>query len=106
MHRRLLDKIKKACLENLCEVIHQKVIANDGRMPYGYMGTFLEENKRSFDWLTRDIINSAYTRFKKRRSEFHSDREQPTIIEIHLDDQTSAFNSTSLSDLSGSQQHY
>ena len=78
---------------------------NNGKMSYGYMGTFLEENKRSFDCLTRDIINSAYTRFKKRRSEFHSDREQPTIIEIHLDDQTSAFNSTSLSDLSESQQH-
>ena len=76
-------------------------------MPYGYMSTFLEENKRSFDWLTRDIVNSAYTRFKKRRLEFHSDCKQPTISEIQLDTQTSAFsNSTSLSDLSESQQHH
>ena len=61
------------------------MIANNGRMPYGYMSTFLEENKRSFDWLTRDIVNSAYTRFKKRRLELHSDRKQPTISEIQLE---------------------
>ena len=59
--QKVVRQNKKACLENLCEVIHHKVISNDGRMPYGYMGTFLEENKRSFDWLTRDIINSAYS---------------------------------------------
>ena len=101
--QKVVRQNKKACLANLCEVIHRKVTANNGRMPYGYMGTFLEENRKSFDWLTRDIINSAYTRFKKRRSEFHSDREQPTISEIHLDEKTSAFNSTSLSDLSTSE---
>ena len=76
-------------------------------MLYGYMSTFLEDNQKSFDWITRDIINSAYTRFKKRRLEIHSDREQPTIREIHLDAETGAFfNSTSLLDLSESQQYH
>ena len=105
--QKVVRQNKKACLANLCEVIHQNVTANNGRMPYGYMSTFLEENKRSSDWLTRDIVNSAYTRYKKRRLELHSDRKQPTISEIQLDTQTSAFsNSTSLSDLSESQQHH
>ena len=102
--QKVVRQNKKACLANLCEVIHKKVTANNGRMPYGYMATFLEENQKTFDWITRDIINSAYTRFKKRRLEKHSDREQPTISEIHLDAETG--NSTSLSDLSESQQNH
>ena len=36
-------------------------------MPHhGYMSTILEENKNAFDWLTRDIVNSAYCCFKRR----------------------------------------
>lgn len=59
--QKVVSQNEKACLTKLCEVIHQKVKLNNGRMPCGYMGTFLKENKRSFDWLTPDIIYSAYT---------------------------------------------
>ena len=50
---------KKACLDNLCNLIHEKVLSNNGRMPYGFMNTLMEENKKSFNWLNREIVNSA-----------------------------------------------
>ncbi len=31
------------------------------------MSSFLWENRRTFDWISRDIVNSAYTQFKKGR---------------------------------------
>ena len=99
--KRLLKKNKKAVLENLCQCIHERVKGNGGRMPHGYMNTLLEENKSAFDWLTRDIVNSSYCRFKRRMAN-HSD--QKPVSEIHLDRETSTVVCSTLSDLSGSQQ--
>ncbi len=65
-------------------------------MPHGYMKTILDENKSSFEWSNRDIVNSAYTRFKKRLKD-HS--EQQPVKNIHLVDQQIF---TSVSDLSES----
>ena len=58
--QKIVKQNKKACLDNLCDLIHKKVLYNNGRMPYGFMKSLLEENKKSFNWLNRDIINSAY----------------------------------------------
>ena len=102
--QKVVRKNKRACLINLCEMIHKKVMSNNGRMPYGYMTTFLEENKKSFDWLTRDIVNSAYTRFKKGRLEKSSVPGKPTINMIHIDHPMNAGNSSQISDLSDSLQ--
>ena len=101
--KKLVWQNKKACLQNLCEIIHKKEMSNNGRMPYGYMSTLLKENRKSFDWLTQDTVNSAYARFKKRELEKSSVREQPTINVIHIDQLTKAGNSSRISDLSDSQ---
>ena len=98
--KRLLRENKRAVLENLCKCIHSRVQQNNGRMPHGYMKTLLEENKNDFNWLTRDIVNSAYCRYKKRLK-LHSEHQQP-VDEIRLIDQQKL--STSMSDLSESQQ--
>ena len=98
--KRLLRENKRAVLDNLCKCIHSRVQKNNGRMPHGYMNTLLEENKSDFNWLTRDIINSSYTRYKKRLKQ-HSEHQQP-VDEISLIDQQKL--STSMSDLSESQQ--
>ena len=94
--KRLVRENKKSVLENLCRNIHEQVKNNNGRMPYGYMRTILHENKSLFEWLTRDVVNSAYTRFKRRLRD-HSEK-QP-VKEIHLVDQQI---SSSVSDLSES----
>ena len=60
------------------------------------MNTILDENKSSFEWFTKDVVNSTYTCFKKRPKD-HS--EQQPVSEILLVDQQI---STSVSDLSES----
>ena len=95
--KRLLRENKRAVLDNLCKCIHSRVEKNNGRMPHGYMKTILDENKTSFEWLTRDIVNSAYTCFEKRLKDHHS--EQQPVKEIHLVDQQIF---TSVSDLNES----
>ena len=85
-------------------MIHKKVRSNNGRMPYGYMTTFLEENKKSFDWLTRYIVNSSYTCVKKGRLEKSSVQRKATINVIHIDQPMDAGNSSQISDLSESLQ--
>ena len=100
--KRLARKNKRLVLDNICQCIHEEVKSNNGRMPHGYMRTILEENKSAFEWLTRDIVNSAYCRFKRRVvASNHSDK-QP-VCEIHLDHMQK---SSSMSDLSESQQNH
>ena len=103
--QRFVKENKKACLLNLCEQIHKKVQDNNGRMPHKFMKTLVEENKKSFNWLTRDMINSSYTRFKKRkRMDEMPGKEQPAIFKIRIEKQDSdksksTLHSTSISDL-------
>ena len=61
----------------------------------------LEENEKNIHWLTRDIVNSAYTRFKKTKSlEITAEAKQPTINQVHIDQHTTEASSNSISDLS------
>ena len=38
---------------------------NNGKLPYGHMQSYVKEDRRLYDWVTRDALNSAYTRYKK-----------------------------------------
>ena len=53
--QKLANANKKSCLANLCEIIHNKVLSNNGRIPYGYMSTLIKKNQNDFEWLTRDM---------------------------------------------------
>ena len=75
-----------------------------GKMSYGYVSTLLEENRKCFDWLTRDIVNSVYIWTKKRRSEKSPVRDQLTINVIFIDQPTNGGNSYQISVLSDYQQ--
>ena len=57
--------VKKATLNEMSKAIHQTALENDGKLPYGFMLSFVEENKKSCSWVTRDSLNSTYTRYKK-----------------------------------------
>jgi len=50
---------KKACLANLCEVIHKKVTANNARMPYGYMATFLTKADALLSSANKDVTKMS-----------------------------------------------
>ncbi len=81
--------------------MYSRVKNNNGRMPHSYINTLLEKNRSDFNWLTRNIVNSAYSCYKKRLKR-HSEYLQP-IDEIQLIDQQKVL--TSMSDLSKSQQN-
>jgi len=94
--QQLVRKNKKACLLNLCETIHKRVEENNGRMPHKFMKTLVEENQKSFDWLSRDMINSAYTRYKKRkRMKENTQKDQPTIFHIQIENNNTGTSTTS-----------
>ena len=91
--------IRRAAIDTYWKSIHEAAKNNNGKLPYGYMLKFVKENRKISPWITRDIINSAYSRFKKRLLDGpHSDKPE----EIEVTDRCMSVH-TSLSDLSGSQ---
>ena len=94
---------KKAAIQILCECVHEDAVANDGKLPHGYMKAFVEHQKKTWSWMTRDLMNAAYRRFKERLKEEESvaqegsERKPPEQVTTTLQ----AVNSSSMSDLSG-----
>ena len=60
-------KIRKAAIETYCKSIHEASQSNkSGRLPYGFMMKFVQENKKYSSWLTQAMMNSAWKRYKKQ----------------------------------------
>ena len=51
---------RKAEIKISCECIHEDAVANDGKLPHGYMKAFVEHNKKIWSWMNRDTMNAAY----------------------------------------------
>ena len=99
--QKLVRGNKKACLSNLYKIIYNKVSSNGDKMPSRYMSTLIKENQKDFVWLTRGMVKSVYTRYKKRRRlEENSEKEQPTILQTQIDDEKNSSLRTPMSDLS------
>jgi len=58
---------KKAAIQTLCQCIHQVEIENGGKLPYGYMKSFVKENRKTWEWMSRDTMVSAYLRYKAKQ---------------------------------------
>lgn len=43
---------KKGAIQTLCECVHEDALANDGKLPHGYMKSFVEHNKQTWSWMT------------------------------------------------------
>ena len=56
---------KQAVLRALSKCLHEVAQKNNDKLPYGHMQSYVKENRRLYDWVTRDALNSAYTRYKK-----------------------------------------
>ena len=64
------------------------------------MSNLIKENQKDFCWLTKDMVNSAYTRYKKkRRLEENSGKEQPIMLQIRIDYEKNSSLRTSMYDL-------
>ena len=91
---------KKAALKTLCKCMFDDEQENGGKLPYGYMITFIKENKKIWTWMTRDTILAAYRRFKLKLEAQVTDKdsESKPASEVNM---VSGTSSTAMSDLTG-----
>ena len=91
---------KKAALKTLCKCVYDDEQENGGKLPYGYMTTFIEENKKIWTWMTRDTMLAAYRRFKLKleAQKTEKDSESKPAAEVNM---VSGTISTVISDLTG-----
>ena len=69
--KRSLAATKHAVLQALCKCMHDVALKNNGKLPYGHMQSYVKENRKLYPWVTRDALNSAYTRYKKDQLGLH-----------------------------------
>ena len=89
---------KKAAIQTLCQCIHQVENDNGEKLPYGYMKAFVTENKKTWEWMSRDTMVSAYLRYKAKlaRQEAKKDSESPMAP---VSEVVASGNKSTLSDL-------
>ena len=63
--KRCLAATKKVILYALSKCMHDNAMKNGGKLFYGHMQSFVNENRKIYKWITRDALNSAYTRYNK-----------------------------------------
>ena len=91
---------KKAAIKTLCQCIHQVEKDNGGKLPYGYMKAFVRENKKTWDWMNRDTMVSAYLRFKAKLGKQEAEKDSESSMAPVSEVDTSG-NKSTLSDLTG-----
>ena len=56
---------RKALLASLCNDMYKLYTKNGNRLPYGHISVILERLKPTEPWLTRNIINKAFIKYRK-----------------------------------------
>ena len=82
--KKAITASKRAALEKICESMVSAAAANNGKLPYAYVSTILEESKGTImSWLTRDILNKSFIRHKAKKEEDHPEkRKEPVQSQI------------------------
>ncbi len=57
---------KKTAIQILYKCVHEDALSIDGKLPHGHMKSFVELNKQTWSWITRDVMNATYWRFKEK----------------------------------------
>ena len=94
--KRTRKLLRRAALDDICVEMHEASRCNGNKLPYGYVMKLLNELAPTSDlnWLTRNIINKAFLRYKKDH------RSDPRKEGVPDDIQITA-NGSILSDISG-----
>ena len=58
---------RESTLVAICENIHEEVQNNDGKMPYGLVSLLAREWHSKFPWITRNVVNKRYMKYKKQQ---------------------------------------
>ena len=72
---------REATLIAICKNIHEEVQNNDEKMPYGLVSLLAREWHSIFPWITRNIVNKRYMRYKKNQIGGMEILVQPTSSE-------------------------
>ena len=84
---------RKALLHEVSKGMYEAYLQNNNRLPYGHVGGLLSEMKSSHKWLTRNIINKAFMKFRKdlkNVSKKEDEKESPVPEEINLEKSTTS----------------
>lgn len=95
--KRSVTATRKAVIEAICKCMLDVWRENGGRLPYGYMKMYIEENRKEHNWITRDVLNSGFTRYKREMGVF-----QNSVVQVTSSVGSHASNG-SMSSLSNSQ---
>ena len=104
--RSILKASRKGALDDICVKMHKATVNNNGRLPYAYITRLLNDLKSSpgFNWLTRNIINKAFLKFKEnvesKKQKGKGNDESTNMIGMDVDMLT-VEDSAVLSELSG-----
>ena len=85
------------------------MLLNNNRLPYAYITKLLNDlrNSPSFEWLTRNIVNKAFIKYKSQleseKTKKSSERQRPTgtIVGMNIEVEASTADTAILSELSG-----
>ena len=56
---------RKALLEVACEDMQKEFVRNKHKLPYGHMTNLVNELRQREDWVTKNIVNKAFIKYRK-----------------------------------------
>ena len=67
--------------------MHKAMLDNNNRLPYAYMTKLLNDFRKSpsFEWLTRNIVNKAFLKFKANLEEEKRRGEENDLVSMDVD---------------------
>ena len=85
LSRKAERESREATLVAICKNIHEEVQNNDGKMPYGLLSLLAREWHKKFPWITRNVVNKRYMRYRKEQiggMEIMVDGEETNVSSI------------------------
>ena len=96
---RAIKTSRNALLSDICEGMYKEFVLNNHRLPYGHVTKLVNELKPKESWISRNIINKAFIKYRANQKKMKScevggsSKGVPDSIEIEP-------NLSTLSDLS------
>ena len=78
---RAIKTSRAALLDDVCEGMYKEYINNNKRLPYDHVTNLLNELKPTEEWLTWNIINKAFMKYKaSMKQRLKEKTQQPSCL--------------------------
>ena len=94
---RAIQSSRNALLNDLCEGMYEAYINNGKRLPYGHVTNLLKELKPKEKWLSRNIINKSFMKYRDKRKKI---LEEAKVVPDAISGISTGTNLSALSELS------